>query len=40
MGEIKTVYQENQLSVTNLKRDDAKNTTPQVETVFEVKTAN
>lgn len=41
MGEIKTVYSEDQLSVTDLKRDVAKNITPPVETnVLEVKTAN
>ena len=41
MGEIKTLYPEGQLSVTDLRRDVAKNTTPPVETnVLEVKTAN
>jgi hypothetical protein len=41
MDEIKTVYPEGQLSVTDLKHDVGKNTTPPVETnVLEVKTAN
>jgi hypothetical protein len=41
MGEIKTVYPESQLSVTDLKRDVVRNTTPTVETnVLNVKTAN
>ena len=41
MGEIKTVYSDDQLSVTDLRRDVAKNTTPPVETnVLEVKTAD
>jgi len=33
MAEIKTVYPEGQLSVTDLKNDVAKNTTSAVETV-------
>lgn len=40
MGEIKILYPEGQLSDTDLKRDVAKNTTPPVEAVLEVKTAN
>lgn len=40
MGEIKTVYPEGQLSVTDLKHDITKNTTPLVESILGVKTAN
>ena len=40
MGEIKTVYLEGQFSVTDPKRDVAKNTKARVEIVLEVKTAN
>ena len=41
MGEIKILYLKGQLTVANIKHDDAKNTTPPVETnVLEIKTAN
>jgi len=40
MGEIKILYSESQLSATDIKRDVTINTTPPVETILDVRTAN